>query len=61
MCCYFERWQINFEKIKTMSEEIRNFINSLTIKEYNRLRGSLSNAEARRILLEKAIKNDKII
>lgn len=44
-----------------MSEELRKFINSLTIKEYNRIRGSLSNAEARRILLEKAIKNDTII
>ena len=44
-----------------MSEEVRMFINSLTIKEYNRLRKSLSNAEARRILLEKAIQNDKTI
>lgn len=41
-----------------MSEDVKNFINSLTIKEYNRIRSSLSNAEARRILLEKAIDND---
>lgn len=39
-----------------LRREVRDFINSLTIKEYNRLRGSLSDAEARRILLEKANK-----
>lgn len=43
---------------KTKNNSVKEFINSLTNKEYNKLRASLSNAEARRVLLEKEIKND---